>query len=44
MGHLFFRTMNDMETALENTAAEFVADERNYTNVPSVVLISEVIE
>jgi len=44
VGHLFFRTMNDMETALENTAAEFVADERNYTNVPSVVLISEVIE
>jgi uncharacterized protein (TIGR02118 family) len=44
VGHLFFRTMNDMETALETTAAEFVADERNYTDVPSVVQISEVIE
>ena len=44
VGHLFFRTMTDMETALEATAAEFVADERNYTDVRSVVQISEVVE
>ena len=44
VGHLFFRTMADMLTALEATAAEFVADERNYTDVSSVVQISEVIE
>jgi uncharacterized protein (TIGR02118 family) len=44
VGHLFFRTMAEMESALAATAAEFVADERNYTDVPSVVQISEVIE
>ena len=44
IGHLFFRTMAELESALEATTAEFVADERNYTNVPSVVQISEVVE
>ncbi len=44
VGHLFFRTMADLESALGATAAEFIADERNYTNVPSVVQISEVVE
>jgi len=44
VGHLFFRTMAELESALQATAAEFVADERNYTNVPSVVQISEVVE
>ena len=44
VGHLFFRTMAELETALQATAAEFVVDERNYTNVPSVVQISEVVE
>jgi len=44
VGHLFFRTMAELESALHGTAAEFVADERNYTNVPSVVQISEVVE
>ena len=44
VGHLFFRTMSELETALQATAAEFVADERNYTNVASLVQISEVVE
>src|SRR5215467_9881686 len=44
IGHLFFRTMADLEAALEATAAEFVADERNYTSGPSVVQISEVVD
>jgi hypothetical protein len=36
--------MADMESALAATAAEFIADERNYTNVQSVVQVSEVVE
>jgi uncharacterized protein (TIGR02118 family) len=44
VGHLFFRTMDDLQTALAATAAEFIADEPHYTNVPSVVQISEVVE
>src|SRR5215471_13310177 len=39
IGHLFFETMADLQSALEATVAEFVADERNYTNAPSVVQI-----
>ena len=44
IGHLFFRTMEEMTSALAATAAEFIADERNYTSTPSVVQISEVVE
>jgi uncharacterized protein (TIGR02118 family) len=44
VGHLFFRTMPELESALAATASEFIADERNYTDTPSVVQISEVIE
>src|SRR5262249_24898524 len=44
VGHLFFRTLEEMESALAATAAEFIADERNYTTVPGVVQISEVVE
>jgi len=44
VGHLFFRTMGELESALQATAAEFIADERNYASEPSVVLISEVVE
>ena len=36
--------MADLKAALEATVAEFVADERNYTDTPSVVQISEVVE
>ena len=44
VGHLFFRTLVELEKALAATAAEFVADECNYTDCPSVVQISEVVE
>ncbi len=44
VGHLFFRTMEELASALEATASEFVADERNCTGVVSVVQISEVVE
>jgi uncharacterized protein (TIGR02118 family) len=44
IGHLFFRTLADLTSALEATASEFVADQRNYTDVQSVVQISEVVE
>ena len=44
VGHLFFRTMAELEAALQATAAEFVADEQKYATVPSVVQISEVVE
>ena len=39
VGHLFFRTMAELESALQATAAEFVADEQKYASVPSVVQI-----
>src|SRR5713101_6094016 len=44
VGHLFFRMMADMQSALTATAAEFIANERNYTDSPSVVQISEVVD
>jgi uncharacterized protein (TIGR02118 family) len=44
VGHLFFQTMAELESALEATAGEFIADERNYSSAPSVVQISEVVE
>jgi uncharacterized protein (TIGR02118 family) len=44
VGHLFFHSMAELESALAATAAEFVADQRNYSDGPSVVQISEVVE
>ena len=44
VGHLFFRTIAELESALAATAAEFIADERNYFDGGSVVQISEVVE
>lgn len=35
--------MAELENALTATAAEFIADERNYSDLPSVVQISEVV-
>jgi uncharacterized protein (TIGR02118 family) len=43
VGHLFFETMAELESALQATAEEFIADEQSYTDVPSVVQISEVV-
>jgi len=36
--------MAELVSAMSATAAEFIADERNYTDVPSVVQINEVVE
>ena len=44
VGHLFFLTLSDLQSALAATAADFMADERNYTDVRSVVQISEVVD
>ncbi len=44
VGHLFFRSMAELESALAATATEFIADESNYADGPSVVQISEVVE
>ena len=44
VGHLFFQTMAELVSALSATASEFIADEWNYTDVPSVVQISEVVD
>jgi uncharacterized protein (TIGR02118 family) len=44
VGHLFFRTMADLEGAIAATAAELIADQQNYAGAGSVVQISEVVE
>jgi uncharacterized protein (TIGR02118 family) len=44
VGHLFFRTMAEVESALSATAPDFIADERNYAGNPSLVQISEVVD
>jgi uncharacterized protein (TIGR02118 family) len=44
VGHIFFNTIDELLLALEATAADFIADERNYTDVPGVVQINEVVE
>src|SRR4051812_1986412 len=44
VGHLFFENLATMESALQATAAEFIADAQNYTDVPSVVQINEVVQ
>lgn len=36
--------IGELESALAATAAEFIADERNYANVPSVPQIGEMLE
>jgi uncharacterized protein (TIGR02118 family) len=44
IGHLFFHTMAEMESAMAATASEFIADQANYYDAPSIVQISEVVE
>jgi len=44
IGHLFFKSMEDMISALSATAQEFIADERKYSSAGSVVQISEVLD
>jgi uncharacterized protein (TIGR02118 family) len=43
VGHLFFHTLADLETALAATAPELIADQAKYTDVQSIVMISEVV-
>ena len=45
VAHLFFETAADMQSALQATAPQLIADARNYAgDVPSVVQISEVVD
>jgi uncharacterized protein (TIGR02118 family) len=44
VGHLFFRTIDEMQGALGATAMQFIEDEKKYAPNGSVVLISEVVE
>jgi uncharacterized protein (TIGR02118 family) len=44
VGHLFFHTLAEMESAIAATVGEFVADQRNYFDGPPVIQISEVVE
>jgi len=43
IGYLTFPTMGDLQMALISSAAELIADQARYTDVQSVVMISEVI-
>jgi uncharacterized protein (TIGR02118 family) len=43
VGHLYFRGMEEMQSALGATAAQFIEDERKYAPSGSVVQISEVV-
>lgn len=44
VGHLFFRSMEEMLSALGGTAPQFIEDERRYAPGGSVVQISEVVD
>jgi uncharacterized protein (TIGR02118 family) len=43
IGHLYFETMQQLDTALAATAVEFVADQQKYYSGESVVQVSEVV-
>ena len=43
IGHLYFETMLQLDTALAATAPELVADQRKYYSGESVVQVSEVV-
>ena len=44
IGHLFFRTAQEMEIALAAHSAEFIADQRRYFSGESIVQVNEVVE
>ncbi len=44
IGHLFFATMDEMQRALADTAAQFVADQHRYFSGESLVQVSEVVD
>ena len=43
VAHLFFNTLAELQAALAATAPELIADVPNYTDVQSVVQISEMV-
>jgi uncharacterized protein (TIGR02118 family) len=43
IGHLYFETMLDLDTALAATAPDLIADQRKYYSGNSVVQVSEVV-
>ena len=43
VGHLFFPTLDDLQSAMGATAMELIADQANYTEAPAQVLVSEVV-
>ena len=44
VAHLFFSTLAEIQSALEATGAELMADIPNYTDAATVLQISEVVE
>jgi uncharacterized protein (TIGR02118 family) len=43
IGHLYFESMLDLDTALAVTALDLIADQRKYYSGESVVQVSEVV-
>jgi len=43
IGHLYFESMLDLDTALAATAPDLIADQRKYYSGESVVQVSEVV-
>jgi uncharacterized protein (TIGR02118 family) len=43
VGYLYFNTLEEFQTALFATAPELIADQANYTDVASIVMISEMV-
>ena len=41
VAHLVFRTADELTSAMEAAAADLIADVKNYTDVETVLLISE---
>ena len=44
VGHLFFRTIAELESAMAATVAEFLADQQNYFDGSAVLQVSEMVE
>lgn len=43
VGHLYFESMQELDCALAASAAELIADQRNYFSGDSIVQMSEVV-
>lgn len=44
VGHLYFRTIAEMESAVQATAAQFIADVPKYASAGSVIQVNEIVE